>query len=82
MSYPESISKGTMVLDLGRAAFYNLKLYNLNNVVKVYTVRLETSKCSQPPNKGKLITLFLHVEVDHKHVVLFDLYHTRYINIC
>lgn len=59
MSYPESISKGTMVLDLGRAAFYNLKLYNLNNVVKVYTVRLETAKCTQAPNKGKNIIIFI-----------------------
>ncbi|KAL4240885.1 GPI inositol-deacylase [Mactra antiquata] len=62
MSYPESITKGTMVLDLGRASFYKLKLYNLNHVAKVYSVKLETSKCTQPvPGDSSGTVMRFHV---------------------
>ena len=58
MSYPESVSKGTLVLDLGTdAAFYKLKLYNMNSVVKVYTVTLEAKKCTlSSPGKSVFLS--------------------------
>ena len=47
LSYPESVTTGAMTLDLGKGAFYKLKLHGLNNVVKVYTATLTASKCTE-----------------------------------
>ncbi|KAH3871259.1 hypothetical protein DPMN_034454, partial [Dreissena polymorpha] len=62
-SYPESITKGTLILDLGTdAAFYRLKLYNMNNVLKVYTVQLHTAKCREPkPDDHAGSVIRLHI---------------------
>ncbi|XP_052784652.1 GPI inositol-deacylase-like [Mya arenaria] len=63
MSYPESVVKGTLILDLGsKATFYKLKLYNMNSVVKAYTATLETSKCTnQAPDEHAGSVMKFHV---------------------
>ena len=58
LAYPESVTTGSMTLDLGTGSFYKLKLHGLSNVVKVYTATLEPSKCTQK-KKGTAIKIYL-----------------------
>ncbi|KAL3877296.1 hypothetical protein ACJMK2_035026 [Sinanodonta woodiana] len=46
VSFPESVLKGMLILDLNEgSSYYRLKLMNLNNVVKAYAATLVVSKC-------------------------------------
>ena len=61
MSLPESVTKGATVIDLRRdAVFYKLKLYNFNSVVKVFSAKLDTKKCSEK-KPGKNFETKIHI---------------------